>query len=46
LTPRDLGSRAIKEKPTIDAEKRVTEIQELYNKVREKIEICNAMPNY
>ena len=42
LTSKDLAPRAIEGKPSIDAEKKVKEIQELHNKVREKIKRSNA----
>jgi len=37
-----LSPRAIKGKPNIEAEKTAKEIQELHNKVKEKIERSNA----
>ena len=41
LTIRDLAPRALEDKHRVEDEKRVQEIQELYEKVREKIDKMN-----
>jgi len=42
LTPRYLTPGAIKERPSVEAKKRVKEIKGIHDKVREKIEKTNA----
>ena len=42
MTTGDLISRALEGKPSVEVEKRVKEVQELHDKVREKIEKSNA----